>query len=62
MSKGIKVKDFIKELQKLDQERNIWVCYDGIYFYAPTIDKDNIGEWEAEEYKEQGIKEGDYTI
>jgi hypothetical protein len=62
MSKGIKVKNFIKELQKLDQERNIWVRYDGVYFYAPTIDEDNISEWEAKEYLEQGIKEGDYTI
>ena len=58
----MKVKELIEQLQKLDQERSIWVCYDGIYFYAPTIDKDNIGEREAEAYKEQGIKEGDYTI
>ena len=62
MSKGIKVKDFIKELQKLDQERNIWVRYDVVYFYEPTIDEDNINEWESKEYGEQGIKEGDYTI
>ena len=58
----MKVKEFIELLQKLDQERNIWVRYDGVYFYAPTIDKDNIDEWEAKEYWEQGIKEGDYTI
>ena len=58
----MKVKELIEQLQKLDQERNIWVRYDVVYFYAPTIDKDNIDEWEAEEYKEQGVKEGDYTI
>ena len=57
------VKELIEQLQTLDQERNIWVCYDGVYFYAPTIDKGNISEWEAKEYgEEQGIKEGDYTI
>lgn len=59
----MKVKELIENLQKLDQERNIWVRYDGVYFYEPTIDKDNVDEWEAKEYgKEQGIKEGDYTI
>ena len=58
----MKVKELIEHLQTLDQERNIWVRYDGVYFYEPTIDKDNIDEWEAEVYGEQGVKEGDYTI
>lgn len=58
----MKVKEFIEQLQKLDQERNIWVRYDGVYFYEPTVDKDTVDDWEAKEYKEQGIKEGDYTI
>lgn len=58
----MKVKELIECLQKLDQERNIWVRYDGIYFYEPTIDEDNVNGWEAKEYGEQGIKEGDYTI
>ena len=58
----MKVKEFIEYLHKLDQKRKIWVRYDGVYFYEPTIDKDNIDEWEAKEYGKQGIKEGDYTI
>ena len=58
----MKVKELIECLQKLDQERNIWVRYDYVYFYEPTIDEDNINEWESKEYGEQGIKEGDYTI
>jgi hypothetical protein len=37
----MKVKELIECLQKLDQERNIWVRYDGVYFYEPTIDDDN---------------------
>lgn len=47
------VKEFIEQLQTLDQERNIWVRYDSVYFYEPTIDKDNIYEWESKEYGEQ---------
>lgn len=58
----MKVKELIEQLQKLDQERNIWVRYDVVYFYEPTVDKDTVDDWEAKEYKEQGIKEGDYTI
>lgn len=58
----MKVKELIEHLQKLDQECNIWVRYDGVYFYAPTIDKDTIDEWEAKEYGKQGVKGGDYTI
>ena len=58
----MKVKELIEHLQTLDQERNIWVRYDYVYFYEPTIDEDNINEWESKEYGEQGIKEGDYTI
>lgn len=58
----MKVKEFIEHLQTLDQERNIWVRYDGVYFYEPTVDKDTVDEWEAEEYGKQGIIEGDYTI
>lgn len=59
----MKVKEFIEHLQKLDQERNIWVRYDGIYFYEPVVDEeDNVSEWEAEEYEAQDIQEGDYTI
>ena len=59
----MKVKELIEHLQTLDQERNIWVSYDGIFFYEPVVDeKENVTKWDAEEYKEQGIKEGDYTI
>ena len=58
----MKVKEFIEHLQTLDQERNIWVRYDGVYFDEPTVDKDTVDEWEAEAYGKQGIKEGDYTI
>lgn len=58
----MEVKELIEQLQKLDQERNIWVRYDGVYFYAPIVDKDTVDECDAKEYSEQGIKEGDYTV
>ena len=59
----MKVKELIENLQKLDQERNIWVRYDGVYFYEPIVDEEeNVRDWEAEDYKEHGMKEGDYTI
>jgi hypothetical protein len=59
----MKVKEFIEHLQTLDQERNIWVRYDGFHFYEPVVDEeDNVRGWEAEEYESQDIQEGDYTI
>lgn len=59
----MKVKELIEQLQTLDQERNIWVRYDGIYFYEPVVDEeDNVTEWEENEYLEQDIQKGDYTI
>lgn len=35
---GIKVKDFIAHLKTLDQEKLIYVEYDGCYTFAPTPD------------------------
>lgn len=59
----MKVKEFIEHLQTLDQERNIWVRYDGISFYEPIVDEeDNVREWEVEEYESQDIQEGDYCL
>jgi hypothetical protein len=57
----MKVKDLIKLLEGLDQERNIWVRYDGVYFLTPSLG-DGVSEFEAEEYKDQYIKEGDYCL
>jgi hypothetical protein len=58
----MKVKELIEQLLKLDQEKNIWVRYDGVYFYRPEIEEETISEWEEMEYKDQGVKEGDYCI
>lgn len=59
----MKVKEFIEHLQTLDQERNIWVRYDGVSFYEPIVDEeDNVTKWEEEEFISQDIQEGDYTL
>lgn len=61
----MKVKELIEELKKLDQERNIWVRYDGIYFYEPEIDEEyNITDFDVENhgYDGQELKKGDYCI
>ena len=57
----MKVKDLIKLLEGLDQERSIWIRYDGVYFFTPSL-CDKVSEFEAEEYKDQNIKEGDYCL
>ena len=33
------VKQFIKELQKLDQNKPIWVYYDSYYAFEPEVNK-----------------------
>ena len=59
----MKVKEFIEHLQTLDQERNIWVRYDGVSFYEPIVDEeDNVTKWEEEEFISQDIQEGDYCL
>ena len=53
----MKVRELIEELQKLDQERNIWVNYDNCYNLIPQIEEaDN--EWNTK----SGVKENDYMI
>ena len=48
----MKVKELIEQLQKLDQERNIWVLYDGFLAQEPDFiqyDEDD-GDIEAGDY------------
>ena len=52
------VAELIEHLKTLDQDRGIWVCYDGgCGWYAPTPDD------RAEcDYRGGRIKKGDYII
>ena len=69
----MKVKEVIAELQKLDQERDIWISYDGanredsgycagIFNLIPDdIVKPPLAEY-CQKWYEVDVKEGDYLI
>ena len=57
----MKVKKLIEELSKLDQEKNIWVLYDSYYIFDPIPD-DVADEEDVEQFKDDGVKLGDYII
>lgn len=69
----MKVKELIAELQKLDQERGIWIIYDGLNddgeaftngMFDPIPDdrvKKPLEEY-CKKYYDKGVKEGDYLI
>lgn len=59
----MKVKELIEELQKLDQERNIWLIYNLYAAYEPCVRIAN--EFEVGEYEyphNKVVKEGDYVL
>ena len=53
----MKVKELIAELQKLDQDRDIWVLYDTFDAQVPTIE---VAE-ERDETSDGRVKSGDYV-
>lgn len=61
------VKELIVELQKLDQEKGIWVVYDGFIAFPPIPDKkaekrDICSEHFTFEPNDALIQIGDYII
>ena len=52
----MKVKELIEQLQQLDQEKPIWVLYDGVVKIVPDI------EVVEEDDDIVDLKEGDYCI
>lgn len=56
------VREYIKYLKKLDQDKGIWVAYDfPCNMFEPTVD--NVaGIVHADIYGDIGVKEGDYVI
>ena len=51
------VRELIEHLQALDQDRGIWVCYDGGYSWFPPIPDE-----EADEpYRDGKSQKGDYS-
>lgn len=51
----MKVREFIEQLKTLDQERN-----DGVQMSEPSVRA--VDEYEASEFADEGVKEGDYVI
>ena len=62
----MKVKEFIEQLQKLDQEKGIWIIYDCYLPVIPKVDEELLSEEDAEYYRSQDKdcdpQAGDYTI
>ena len=60
----MKVKELIEQLQKLDQEKGIWIIYDTFQPIKPEVDEKVINEEDAEYYRryKEDVKAGDYTI
>lgn len=59
----MKVKEFIEQLQKLDQEKDIWIIYDSYQPLTPEVDNDVMSEEDAEYFRRYNdVEAGDYTI
>ena len=68
------VREYIEYLKTLDQDRHIWVLYDGGNYedsgyaagiFEPTVDKDTVKSPLAEyasKWYNGNVKEGDYLI
>lgn len=62
----MKVKELIEELKKLDQDKGIWIIYDGFLPIKPEVDDVIQTEEDAEYYSRysdgEDVKVGDYVI
>ena len=60
----MKVRELIEELQKLDQEKNIWQMYDPPYAVDEVEITHLVGDDAdyAEMFSRRGVKVGDYAI
>ncbi len=59
----MKVKELITELQKLDQERGIWIAYDSYYAMFPPVPDARADEQHVEAFgKKEGVELDDYVI
>jgi len=54
------VRECIEELQKLDQDRNIWIEYDSFALLLPIPSKQADSSYET--YYKGKVKVGDYII
>lgn len=54
------IKQFIKELQKLDQDKPIWVYYDSYYAFEPEVNKVLEDDYTSED--SERMNKDDYKI
>jgi len=54
------IKQFIEELQKLDQNKPIWVYYDGYYAFEPEVKVSDGTDYTSE--NSEIINKDDYII
>ena len=57
----MKVKEYIEYLQTLDQERDIYVVYDGFLVFDPLVDEVVDEDWVQRDGTIE-CKKGDYLI
>lgn len=58
----MKVKELIEQLEKLDQEKQVWIFYDYPYaVLAPTIDG-TADDQDVNVFGSKGVQKGDYYI
>lgn len=55
------VRELIEHLQTLDQDKGIWVRYDGYFYFSPEPD-DVADDGDERTGEEEGVKKGDYII
>jgi hypothetical protein len=58
------VREYIAEMQKLDQDKNIWLMYDPPFSVSEPEITHLIGENldYADMFEDRGVKEGDYAL
>lgn len=57
----MKVKELIEQLSKLDPEKGIWCIYDS-YALIDLVPSSTADDDDAEYFRSQGVKKGDYII
>ena len=58
----MKVKELIEELKELDQEKGIWLVYDGYVAVFDLLPDDQADEFKAAFFHDEGMEKGDYII
>ena len=58
----MKVKEFIRRLEQLDQEKEIFVIYDSFSLFDPEVEVADEDNCQLHYLEQKGLKEGDYVI